>query len=200
MTVETSEKPSRTPAEVLKAARQRDSADKHGRVLKAVQDMLRDNRRITFATVAREAGVSSWLVYAPGLRERIDQARARQTAQGHQDRQSGRKVSTASEQTDLLLARQEIKRLRTENGQLRQQARVHLGQQVEQLGNHDLVDRINELTGETLRLSTAERQATAKNTELQQRVTELEDDLAATRTSLRRMIRNENRAQHPSSA
>lgn len=193
MPAETSANPSRTPAEVLKAARQRDSADKRGRVLKAVQDMLRDNRRITFATVAREAGVSSWLVYAPGLRERIDQARARQAAQGHQDQQSGRKVSTASEQTDLLLARQEIKRLRTENGQLRQQARVHLGQQVEQLGNHDLVDRINELTKENLRLSTAERQATAKNTELQQRVTELEDDLAAARTSLRRMIRNENR-------
>ncbi|WP_258056249.1 DUF6262 family protein [Streptomyces sp. Ru62] len=139
MPAETSEKPSRTPAEILKAARQRDSADKRGRVLKTVQDMLRDNRRITFAAVAREAGVSSWLVYAPGLRERIDQARARQAAQGHQDQQSGRKVSTASEQTDLLLARQEIKQLRTENGQLRQQARIHLGQQVEQLGNHALV-------------------------------------------------------------
>ncbi|MFI8823904.1 DUF6262 family protein [Streptomyces sp. NPDC053431] len=193
MPAETSEKPSRTPAEVLKAARQRDSADKRGRVLKTVQDMLRDNRRITFAAVAREADVSSWLVYAPGLRERIDQAGARQAAQDHQDQRSGRKVSTSSEQTDLLLARQEIKRLRTENGQLRQQARVHLGQQVEQLGNHDLVDRVNELTEENLRLSTAERQATTENTQLRQRVTELEDDLAAARTSLRRMIRDQSR-------
>ncbi|MEU9298695.1 DUF6262 family protein [Streptomyces sp. NPDC048266] len=186
MPAETSEKPSRTPADILKAARQRDSADKRGRVLKAVQDMLRDNHRITFAAVAREAGVSSWLVYAPGLRERIDQARARQAAQSHQDQRSGRKASTASEQTDLLLARQEIKQLRTENGQLRQQARIHLGQQVEQLGNHDLVNRISELTVENLRLSTAERQATTENTQLRQRVTELEDDLAAAR-------RNENR-------
>ncbi|MDX3839268.1 DUF6262 family protein [Streptomyces europaeiscabiei] len=153
MLAETSAKPSRTPAEVLKAARQRDSADKRGRVLKAVPDLLRDNRRIAFATVAREADVSSWLVYAPGLRERIDQARARQAAQDQQDQQdqqSGRKVSTASEQTDRLLASQEIKRLRTENGQLRQQARLHLGQQVDQLGNHDLVDRINELTREPI--------------------------------------------------
>ncbi|KMO93814.1 hypothetical protein ACS04_32955 [Streptomyces roseus] len=157
--------------------------------------MLHGNRRITFATVAREAGVSSWLVYAPGLRERIDQARARQAAQGHHDQQSGRKVSTASEQTDLLLARQEIKRLRTENDQLRRQARVHIGQQVEQLGNHDLVDRVNELTEENLRLSTAERQATTQNAELQQRVAELEDDLSAARTSLRRMIRSQNHGQ-----
>ncbi|MFC5904671.1 hypothetical protein ACFQ60_46995 [Streptomyces zhihengii] len=53
MPAETSMKPSRTPAEILKAARQRDSADKRGRVLKAVQDMLHANRRVTFATVAR---------------------------------------------------------------------------------------------------------------------------------------------------
>ncbi|WP_405987744.1 hypothetical protein [Streptomyces sp. NBC_00872] len=54
---------------------------------------------------------------------------------------------------------------------------------------------MNELTEENLRLSTAERQATTQNGELQQRVTELEDDLAAARTSLRRMIRDENRPQ-----
>ncbi|MFF7183454.1 DUF6262 family protein [Streptomyces sp. NPDC008121] len=184
---------SKTPAEVLKAARQRDSADKRGRVLKAVQDMLRDDRRITFAAVAREAGVFSWLVYAPGIRERIEQARSRQAAQGHHDEQSGRKISAASEQTDLLLAREEIKRLRAENAGLRQQARVHLGQQVEPIGNHDLIDRVNELTEENLRLSTAERQATTQNAELRQRVTELEDDLAAARTSLRRIIRDQSR-------
>ncbi|MBG7696667.1 hypothetical protein HCJ76_00785 [Streptomyces sp. MC1] len=108
-------------------------------------------------------------------------------------RSGGTEVSTASEQTDLLLARQEIKRLRTENGQLRQQARVHLGQQVEQLGNHDLVDRVNELTEENLRLSAAERQATTENAQLRQRVTELEDDLVAARTSLRRRIRDQSR-------
>ncbi|MCF3135583.1 hypothetical protein [Streptomyces olivochromogenes] len=128
------------------------------------------------------------------LRKRIDHARARQAAQGHQDRQSGRKVSAASKQTDLLLARQEIKRFQSENDHLRQQARLHLGQQVEQLGNHDLVDRINELTEENLWLSAVERQTATKNAELQQQVTALENDLAAARTSLR-MIRNENRLQ-----
>jgi len=35
-------------------------------------------------------------------------------------------------------------------------------------------------------------QATAENTGLHQRVTELEDDLATARTSLRRMIREKN--------
>ncbi|MEU5900377.1 hypothetical protein [Streptomyces venezuelae] len=129
------------------------------------------------------------LAQARGIDER-----ARQAAQSHQDQQSGRKVSTASEQTDLLLARQEIKRLRAENGLLRQQTRIHLGQQVDQLGNHDLVERVSELTEENLRLSTAERQANTENTQLRQRAAELEGDLAAARTILRRMIRNQNLA------
>ncbi|WP_326743342.1 hypothetical protein [Streptomyces sp. NBC_01768] len=71
--------------------------------------------------------------------------------------------------------------------------RVHLGQQVEQLGNHDMVGRVNKLTEENLRLSTAERQVTMENTQLRQRVTDLENDLAAARTSLRRMIRDQSR-------
>jgi hypothetical protein len=57
--------------------------------------------------------------------------------------------------------------------------------------------RKNYVTGSPRRICgcplRSERQATAKNTELQQRVTELEDDFAAARTSLRRMIRDENR-------
>ncbi|TGA99692.1 DUF6262 family protein [Streptomyces sp. MZ04] len=194
MSTETASQTSRTPAEILKAARQRDSLDKRGRVLKAVQDMLRNDRRITFAAVAREAGVSSWLVYAPGVRERIDQARSRQAAQGHHDEKSGRKLSSASEQTDLLLAREEIKLLRAENTGLRQQAKVHLGQQVEQLGSHDLAKRVDELSEENQRLSAAERQASAENEQLRQRITELEDELTGARTSLRRMIRSQSRA------
>lgn len=193
MPAETTSKASRTPAETLKAARQRDSANKRGRVLKTVQDMLRDNRRITFTAVAREAGVSSWLVYAPGVRERVEQARSRQAKQGHHDQQSGRKLSAASEQTDLLLAREEIKRLRAENASLRQQAKVHLGQQVEQLGTRDLAQRVNELTEENLRLSTAERAMTTANEELRHQIIELTDDLAGARTSLKRMIRNQSR-------
>ncbi|MCX4852215.1 DUF6262 family protein (plasmid) [Streptomyces sp. NBC_01369] len=156
--------------------------------------MLRDNRRITFTAVAREAGVSSWLVYAPGVRERIDQARSRQAKQGHHDQQSGRKLSAASEQTDLLLAREEIKRLRAETTGLRQQAKVHLGQQVEQLGAHDLVKRLDELSEENQRLSAAERQTATENEQLRQRITELEDELTGARTSLRRMIRTQGRA------
>lgn len=179
--------------EVLKAARQRDSMAKRGRVLKAVQDMLKDDERITFATVARRAGVSSWLVYAPGVREHIDQARARQATQTARAEQAGTRANTASEQTDLLLAREEIKQLRAQVTQLREGLQLQLGRQLDHLGSRDSAARINELTEENLRLASEERQTAARNKDLEQRVTELEDDLNAARTSLRRMIREENR-------
>ena len=69
---------SRTPAEALRAARQRDSQDKRAKVLAVVEDMVRREEPVTFAAVAKEAGVSNWLVYAEGVRERIEQARRRQ--------------------------------------------------------------------------------------------------------------------------
>ncbi|MGP4052798.1 DUF6262 family protein [Streptomyces sp. 2A115] len=187
------EAPSRTPAEVLKAARQRDSAAKRGRVLKTVQDMLKDGERITFALVARRAEVSSWLVYSSGVREHIDQARTRQAAQSVRAEQSGTRASKAGEQTDLVLAREEIKRLRAQVAELREGLQHHLGRQLDQLGSQDLATRIDELSQENVRLAAAEREAAATNRELDRKVAQLEDDLAAARTSLRRLIRNENR-------
>ncbi|WP_329255020.1 DUF6262 family protein [Streptomyces sp. NBC_01478] len=183
---------SRAPAEVLKAARQRDSAAKRGRVLKTVQDMIRDGERITFALVARRAEVSSWLVYAPGVREHIDQARTRQAAQPVRAEQSGVRASKASEQTDLILAREEIKRLRAQVAELREGLQHHLGRQLDHLGSQDLATRITELSQENVRLAVAEREVAATNRSLEQKVTQLEDDLAAARTSLRRMIREQN--------
>jgi hypothetical protein len=37
--------------------------------------MTRHGQPITFAAVARHAGVSNWLAYAPGIREAIAHAR-----------------------------------------------------------------------------------------------------------------------------
>ena len=63
-----------------------------------------------------------------------------------------------------------------------------------------LIDRIDELTTHSQRLADQHRQATADHQQLRQRVTELEDNLTAARTSLRRMIREENRAVSDSPA
>ncbi|WP_406315300.1 DUF6262 family protein [Streptosporangium sp. NBC_01639] len=64
----------RTPAQVLREARARDSEIKRGRVLKALKEMFEAEEKITFLKLARTARVSHWLVYAEGLREHIKEA------------------------------------------------------------------------------------------------------------------------------
>jgi cell division protein FtsB len=67
-----------------------------------------------------------------------------------------------------------------------------LGHQLDQLANTDLVARIDELTEIALRLTDERDQARAETTALQRQVETLEDDLAAAKSSLRRMIREGN--------
>ena len=172
-------------------ARRRDSAAKRSRVLATLERMLNDGGTpITFALVARQAKVSTWLVYAPGVREAIEEARTRQHSRTAIDPQPT--AITRGLKTDLALARAEITKLRTERDQQHHQLRLALGARLDNLAKADLVARVDELTRTNDELAaTAARHQTDNHT-LRARVTELEDDLAAARTSLRRMIRAEN--------
>ncbi|MCH0543143.1 hypothetical protein I3F58_27040 [Streptomyces sp. MUM 203J] len=159
----------------LAQARRRDSIDKRLRVLTALEHLERDGNPITHTAVARTAGVSTWLTYAEGVREHIHAAQARQNAQptGHRPSPLG----PATLRTDLELARQEITTLREER---------------DAASSQNLATRVDELTQHNHRLADQLQQATSENTALYARITELEDDLAAARISLRRMIRDEN--------
>jgi Family of unknown function (DUF6262) len=182
----------RTPAEVLREARRRDSQQKRQRVRDAVSEMLRAGEPVSFAAVARAARVSTWLVYAEGVREHIEHAIARQESQPAAAERSGNEASKAGLRTDLELARAQIRQLRAERDELRSQVRLELGNQLEELGSRTFTDRINELTRNGQVLAGQHQHAASENQLLRQRVTELEDELAATRTSLRRMIRNKS--------
>ncbi len=184
---------SRTPAEVLAESRRRDSRTKRQRVLAVVDQLLAQGDPVTFAAVARTAGVSNWLVYADGVREHIDEARAQQASRPSRDRQSGGTASTASLRTDLELSRTEIRALREERDKLKAALQRSLGHQLDQAATKDLVARIDELTSHNQELSTQLQQVRQDNTQLSRRLEEAEDDLAAARTSLRRMIRDESR-------
>ncbi|HEY0806046.1 MAG TPA: hypothetical protein VGD84_13310, partial [Pseudonocardiaceae bacterium] len=63
------------------SARHRDSDTKRARVLTTLERMLTEGTPISFAAVARQATVSTWLVYAPGIRDAITDARNRQQTQ-----------------------------------------------------------------------------------------------------------------------
>lgn len=135
--------------------------------------------------------VSTWLVYAAGVREVIEQARTRQQAQDSPRQQP--KADTRGLRIDLALARAEITKLRAERDQQQHQLRRALGARLDNIGKAELLTRVDELTRANTELAAASQQQHSDNEALRARITELEDDLVAARTSLRRMIRTENR-------
>ncbi|GAA2640885.1 hypothetical protein [Streptomyces axinellae] len=177
---------------VLAQARRRDSLDKRQRVLEALAALERDGQKISHAAVARTAGVPTWLTYTDGIREHIHSARNRQTRTPATPPLPGSAPNPASLRAELDLAREEIKDLRQERDRLNNALRHQLGQQLDALHAPDLASRIDELTRDNHQLADQLQQATEENTALRDHLTGLEDDLAAARTSLRRMMRTEN--------
>jgi len=191
----------------LKAARAKESSDKRRRVLQTMKAMETTGQPITAAAVAAAAGVSTWLVYADGIREHLDAARTRQrqavddapptagTPTGHQPvTPTGHQpVTPAGLRTDLAVARHEIHRLRTDLDKLRSRLRLQLGAEIEQPDRAELIARVAALEAAN-RQFLAERDARASEAETaQRRAEQLEDDLTAARESLRRVIRDTNR-------
>lgn len=182
----------RTPAQVLQDARRRDSREKRSRVVAMVDKMLHQGDEITFARVATAAKVSTWLVYAPGVREHIDKARRQQATQPARDQRDGLTAGAASLRTDLELSRADNTRLRAELQQLRASMQRQLGQQLEGVDAVALHARVQELTAEKQDLGTQLHEIRVERDALARKLEETEEDLIAARTSLRRMIRNEN--------
>lgn len=177
---------------VLRQARRRDSLTKRQRVLDTIVELERNGEAITFAAVARQARVSTWLVYADGIREHIAAARDRHTIRPRSGHQTSNTPSPAGLRTDLELARAEIVALRAERDQLRAAMRQQLGRELDALSSAGVADRIEELTRHNRRLAEQNQQFSLENEAARTRVDELETDLAAARTSLRRMIREQN--------
>ncbi|WP_405481245.1 DUF6262 family protein [Streptomyces anulatus] len=184
----------RKPSEVLADSRRRDSRKKRAKVLAVVDQMVARGDTVTFAAVAKEAGVSNWLVYAKGVREHVETARRKQAEQPRHRAQAGLSTSTASLRTDLELSKQQVTALRAERDHLKATLRRQLGHQLDQVGAADLVARVDELTNQNNELIGERDVLVQQKAELEARLAEAEEDLAATRSSLRRMIRSENAA------
>jgi cell division protein FtsB len=182
--------------QALQDARRRDSEAKRALVRDTVEKMLLDGERISFAAVARRANVSNWLVYADGVRARIEVAIRQQTEESSETSTHGR-ASAASLMTDLVLARQEVKALRAENEKLRRRAQRLLGQQLDHIGLEELIARVDQLNSENHRLTSELRQTKDERADLRSQVGELEESAAGARTALRRMIREQANDIYP---
>ncbi|MEV0535485.1 DUF6262 family protein [Kitasatospora sp. NPDC050463] len=182
----------RTPGDVLRESRARDSRTKRAKVLTAVDQMRERGDTITFASVARTAGVSSWLVYAEGVREHVEAAMKGQAKGARRTRQAGAGASAASLATDLALAREENKVLREENQRLTGAVRRGLGAQLDQSGTKELSERIEELLQAVERISGERDRALTERDELQDKLTETEENLDAARGAIKRLMRKVN--------
>lgn len=183
----------RTPAEILTQARRRDSLTKRSRVLATVDDMLARGTPITFAAVARAAKVSTWLVYADGVREHIERARTAQSNRQRRDRASTGRTSDASLRTDLELARAEIRALREERARLKAALQRRLGAELDTLHTRNQKADNATLADENRRLAAQNDQLTRENRALRRGLAETQDDLAAARQAVKDVIRNANR-------
>ena len=185
-------------AAALKAARANDSELTRRRALAALEALEASGASITFTTVAKAAGVSTWLVYAEGIREHIDAARRRQAHHSADPAPtpSGEHTTTSdSLRTDLAIAQEQIKTLRAERDKLQQRLRLQLGAELEAPDRAHLTARVADLETINRRL-VAERDARAIEADTaNRRVAELEDELSAARESLRRVIKSHNRPQ-----
>ncbi|KQH76212.1 hypothetical protein AO501_00900 [Mycobacterium gordonae] len=183
-------------AAALKAARAKDSELKRRRTLAALEAMEADGASITFTAVANAAGVSTWLVYAPGIREHIDAARGRQANHSPTPMPTpcgNHSTTPASLRTDLAIARDQVKTLRAERDKLQQRLRLQLGAEIEGPDRALLTARVADLEAVNRRL-VAERDARTIETDSAKRhVAELQDELCAARESLRRVIKAQNR-------
>ena len=187
-----------TRTQAMLTARAKDSRDKRQRALAAIQALEAAGTPVTATTVATAAGVSTWLVYAHGVREQLEAARRRQA-----DREPGAStaappgrgepVSHASLRTDLAVARDEIRRLRAERDKLRARLRLQLGAEIEGPDRAELIARAATLEASCRQLAVERDARAAEASHAQHRIRELEDELTAAREGLRRVIRQANR-------
>lgn len=186
--------PKRTPTDVLRDARRAESIRKRERVYRTVDQMKRDGVDITFAAVARTAKVSTWLVYADGVRDYITAARDHQAAEPARAKRDGRAASDSSLRVDLELARQNNRALREEVARLKKAVQERLGHHLETESSETLRRRVDELTEANNRYRNENDRLATQVEELADQVRSVEDDLTAARTSLRRMIREQTTA------
>jgi alpha-N-acetylglucosamine transferase len=179
----------------LHDAKRADSQRKHDRAAATVKRLLDSGSRVSFARVAREANVSTWLVYnSTELKTAIQNAIDQQNVDGLKQAPArpATAVSNASLMTDLALARTEIKSLKHERDALRKRIERVLGDEIREIDHSQLVERITELEHLLRAAHSDVADATKSNATLTEQNQELAEQLEAVRILNQRLIRQSN--------
>lgn len=179
--------------EKLVQARKRDSEAKRKRALDAVHEMLDSGQRIGFTSVARQAHVSTWLLYSvPELKHAVERAiniQARQPVPLNAPKHS---LPESIAATELALARSEIKELRAANEKLTTRLRTTLGAELDSVDRQDLIDRVHELEQTIQEMHRQQEEADSTAKRLAGRVAELDEEVAVLESLNKKYIREIN--------
>lgn len=146
--------------------------------------------------MTRQARVSTWLTFSQyQVQTDIQTAIADQLEHGVTATATpGReRVSPSSLQAELALMRHELTQTRLDLDRLRSKVQLAPGAELDEVTRHQLVDRLQQLERDYDRCSEAAREAHETIEALQTRLATTEGELLAARTSLRRLIKSENR-------
>lgn len=181
----------------LQRARRQDSRAKRQRAADALADMEKDGEPVTFASVARRAGVSVSLLYADvGLSSRVATARDRQRQAGTDRAWRLPARSLVTEQglrTELANAKERCRRLSDEVVLLRERLSHHLGAVADIARGEALSPLIDQIEQRNAELEADNHRQQKRVTQLESDVRELNENLDAARALNRELMSELNR-------
>jgi hypothetical protein len=178
------------PAHLIDA-RRRDSATKNRRVHDGIARLRAAGQRITFARLAREAGVSTWFLYNTAelecaVRTAIDDQQATGLPVPERPAEAASKRSLAA---DLAMTREELRELRAERDGLKKRLQLTLGAELDAVTREEMLDRIKELEKENTGLTATLLQERQRADLAESQALRADAELMSARLSLKRMVR-----------
>lgn len=166
----------------LHRARAEDTARKHQSVLDTLQRLADNGIRVTFELVARRAGVSRQFLYGDSaLRAAVEEARQRPPTAPRRDPAPN---DGDGLRTDLLLAREEIQRLRSQNTKIKAKLIERVADEV-----------LDEQEETATRLVTRNAELVRETATLRRQLAAAQQDLDASRATNRDLMTELNRRQ-----
>ncbi|WP_267625810.1 DUF6262 family protein [Gordonia sputi] len=174
--------------ERLTQARRIDSKTKRQRTLDVLDEMLDAGQRVTFVGLARQAGVSTWLLYnVDELKTSVQKAIASQSGSALA-KTSSSTLPPSVALTELAIARSEIHELRSENKKLTARLQLTLGAELDEVDQSQLIDRIHQLEELVATLRAERDDVTGRVETLDSRAAALTEEVAVLEALNRKYI------------